>query len=165
MLNVRERLVLEGDAARGPPGVPRAKARAEAAKGWRAEFFRNDGPLFQRMYSGRRAIGTAPAARGVPHHSDVAVVRQLGLLLSRYWRIKLRDRMGAAIMFLQAPIINASFCGWSSARQKPAVPFWCLGALQELSTKNSMDQSTTTNLPSTRCSRRRTTRRRCSSSS
>ena len=30
--------------------------------------------------------------------------------------------------------------------QKPAVPFWCLGALQELSTKNSMDQSATTNL-------------------
>ena len=33
--------------------------------------------------------------------------------------------------------------------QKPAVPFWCLGALQELSTKNNMDQSATTNLLNT----------------
>ncbi len=144
MLNVRERLVLE-EMRRADPQVPRAKARLEAARGWRAEFFRNDGPLFQRMYSGRRAIGTVPAARGVPHHSDVAVVRQLGLLLSRYWRIKLRDRMGAAIMFLQAPIIGVLL--WLVfGGQKPAVPFWCLGALQELSTKNSMDQSATTNL-------------------
>jgi ABC-type multidrug transport system ATPase subunit/pSer/pThr/pTyr-binding forkhead associated (FHA) protein len=144
MLNVRERLVLD-EMRRADPHASRGKARAEAAKGWRAEFFRNDGPLFQRMYSGRRAIGTAPAARGVPHHSDVAVVRQLGLLLSRYWRIKLRDRIGAAIMFLQAPIIGVLL--WLVfGGQKPAVPFWCLGALQELSSKNSMDQSATTNL-------------------
>jgi ABC-type multidrug transport system ATPase subunit/pSer/pThr/pTyr-binding forkhead associated (FHA) protein len=144
MLNVRERFVLD-EMRRADPQAPRVKARLEAAKGWRAEFFRNDGPLFQRMYSGRRAIGTVPAARGVPHHSDVAVVRQLGLLLSRYTRIKLRDRIGAAIMFLQAPIIGVLL--WLVfGGQKPAVPFWCLGALQELSTKNSMDQSATTNL-------------------
>src|SRR6202042_1674962 len=74
-----------------------------------------------------------------------AVVRQLGLLVSRYWRIKIRDRMGAAIMFLQAPIIGLLL--WMVfGGQKPAVPFWCLGALQELSTKNNMDQSATTNL-------------------
>jgi ABC transport system ATP-binding/permease protein len=147
MLNVRERLVLD-EMRRADPQTPRNRARLEAAKGWRAEFFRNDSPLFQKMYSGRRAIGTATATRGVPHRSDVAVVRQLGLLVSRYWRIKIRDRMGAAIMFLQAPIIGLLL--WMVfGGQKPAVPFWCLGALQELSTKNNMDQSATTNLLNT----------------
>ena len=147
MLNVRERLVLD-EMRRADPQTPRGRARMEAARGWRAEFFRNDSPLFQKMYSGRRAIGTATPTRGVPHRSDVAVVRQLGLLVSRYWRIKLRDRMGSAIMFLQAPIIGVLL--WLTfGGQKQSVPFWCLGALQELSTKNNMDQSATTNLLNT----------------
>jgi ABC-type multidrug transport system ATPase subunit/pSer/pThr/pTyr-binding forkhead associated (FHA) protein len=134
MLNVRERLVLE-EMRRSNPQAARQVARTEAAKGWRAEFFRNDNPLFQQMFSGRRAIGTAPAARGVPHRADVAVIRQLGLLLSRYWRVKVRDRMGAAIMFLQAPIIGVLLWLVFGA-QTQAVPYWCLGALQELSKKN-----------------------------
>jgi ABC-type multidrug transport system ATPase subunit/pSer/pThr/pTyr-binding forkhead associated (FHA) protein len=147
MLNVRERLVLD-DMRRADPQTPRNRARLEAAKGWRAEFFRNDSPLFQKMYSGRRAIGTATSTRGVPHHADVAVVRQLRLLISRYWRIKIRDRMGSAIMFLQAPIIGVLL--WLVfGGQKPSVPFWCLGALQQLSTRNNMDQSATTNLLNT----------------
>jgi ABC-type multidrug transport system ATPase subunit/pSer/pThr/pTyr-binding forkhead associated (FHA) protein len=144
MLNVRERLVLD-EMRKADPNVPRVRARLEAARGWRAEFFQPNNAVYQKMYSGRRAIGTAPSAKGVPHHADIAVVRQLGLLLSRYWRIKIRDRMGAAIMFLQAPIIGVLL--WLVfGGQKPAVPFWCLGALQELSTKNNMDQSATTNL-------------------
>jgi ABC-type multidrug transport system ATPase subunit/pSer/pThr/pTyr-binding forkhead associated (FHA) protein len=144
MLNVRERMVLE-DMKRSNPQALRQVARAEAARGWRAEFFRPDNPLFQQMFSGRRAIGQAPAARGMPHHADVAVMRQLGLLLSRYWRVKLRDRMGSAIMFLQAPIIGVLL--WMTfGSQTPAVPYWCLGALQELSKKNSMSQSSTTDL-------------------
>src|SRR5262249_33178471 len=107
--------------------------------------FRNENPVFQRMYSGRRAIGTTPAERGVPHHADVAVIRQFRLLLSRYWRIKLRDRSGAAIMFLQAPIIGVLL--WLVfGGQTAGVPYWCLGALQELSTKNNMSAATTTNL-------------------
>ncbi len=144
MLNVRERLVLD-EMKRSNPNAVRQVARTEAAKAWRAEFFRNENPLFQKMFSGRRSIGTAPAARGAPHRGDVAVIRQLGLLLSRYWKVKLRDRMGAAIMFLQAPIIGVLL--WLVfGGQTSAVPFWCLGALQELSQRNSMDQSATTNL-------------------
>ena len=144
MLNVRERQVLE-EMRRGNPNAVRQVARTEAAKGWRMEFFRNDNPLFQKMFSGRRAIGTAPAARGVPHRAGVAVVRQLGLLLSRYWKVKIRDRMGAAIMFLQAPIIGVLL--WLVfGGQTSGVPYWCLGALQELSKKNEMSQAATTNL-------------------
>jgi ABC-type multidrug transport system ATPase subunit/pSer/pThr/pTyr-binding forkhead associated (FHA) protein len=144
MLNVRERITHD-EMKRSNPNTPRQVARTEAARGWRAEYFRNENPLFQKMYSGRRSIGTAPAARGAPHRGDVAVFRQLGLLLSRYWRVKLRDGMGAAIMFLQAPIIGILL--WLVfGGQTSAVPFWCLGALQELSQRNSMDQSATTNL-------------------
>jgi ABC transport system ATP-binding/permease protein len=144
MLNVRERLVLD-EMRRSNPQATRGAARTEAAKGWRAEFFRNDNPLFAQMFSGRRSIGTAPAARGVPHRADVAVFRQLGLLVSRYWRVKLRDRVGAGIMFLQAPVIGVLL--WLVfGGQKTGVPYWCLGALQELSTKNNMSASATTNL-------------------
>jgi ABC-type multidrug transport system ATPase subunit/pSer/pThr/pTyr-binding forkhead associated (FHA) protein len=144
MLNVRERIVLD-EMRRSDPNATRLSARAEAAKGWRAEFFRNENPVFQQMYSGRRAIGTAPPPTGVPHRADVAVFRQLKLLLSRYWKIKMRDRAGAAIMFLQAPIIGVLL--WLVfGGQTAGVPYWCLGALQELSSKNNMDQSATTGL-------------------
>jgi ABC transport system ATP-binding/permease protein len=142
MLQVRERLVLE-EMKRSNPQAVRGLARTEASKGWRAEFFRADNPVYQPMYSGRRAIGTVPAARGMPHRADVAVVRQLGLLLSRYWKVKLRDRMGAAIMFLQAPIIGVLL--WLVfGGQTAGVPYWCLGALQELSKKNG--QTSTSNV-------------------
>jgi hypothetical protein len=144
MLNVRERLVLD-DMRRNSPQTTRGTARTEAARAWRAEFFRNDNPLFQQMFSARRAIGNVPAARGVPHRADVAVVRQLGLLLSRYWRVRLRDRTGAAIMFLQAPVIGVLL--WLVfGNQKDGVPYWCLGALQELSNKNNMSASATSSL-------------------
>jgi ABC-type multidrug transport system ATPase subunit/pSer/pThr/pTyr-binding forkhead associated (FHA) protein len=147
MLNVRERLVLD-EMRRNNPQATRGAARAEAARGWRGEFFRNENPLFQQMFSARRAIGTAPAARGVPHRADVAVVRQLGLLLSRYWRVRMRDRIGAAIMFLQAPIIGVLL--WLVfGGQKDGVPYWCLGALQELSSKNNMSSTATSNLLNT----------------
>ncbi|HLK40058.1 MAG TPA: FHA domain-containing protein, partial [Polyangiaceae bacterium] len=144
MLNLRERLVLD-EMRKSNPQTQRAQARMEAARAWRTEFFRNDNPVFQSMYSGKRAIGTAPGARGVPGRADVAKFRQLRLLLSRYWRVKTRDRMGSAIMFLQAPIIGVLL--WLVfGGQKEAVPYWCLGALQELSTKNNMSSTAQTNL-------------------
>ncbi len=144
MLNVRERIVLE-EMRRADPQAPRAVARMEAAKAWRTEFFRNDNPLFQQMYSAKRAVGGTPAERGAPHRADVARMRQFGLLVSRYWKVKIRDGMGSAIMFLQAPVIGLLL--WVVfGSQKEAVPYWCLGALQELSTKNNMSASTTTNL-------------------
>jgi ABC transport system ATP-binding/permease protein len=134
MLNVRERFVLE-DMKRSDPTVVRNTARLEAARIWRNEFFNNNNPVFQQMYSGRRAVGTEPAARGVPHGANVALMRQLSLLMSRYWKVKLRDRAGAAIMFLQAPVIGLMLW-FVFGPQKSAVPFWCVGALQELAKRN-----------------------------
>lgn len=133
MLNIRERVVWD-DMKRQQGDVPRNIARLEAARQWRGEFMHQQNPVFQQMFSGRRAVGTEPAARGVPHRADVALGRQLGLLMSRYWKVKIRDRANAIIMFAQAPIIGLML-SFVFAGQKEAVPFWCLGALQELGKK------------------------------
>ena len=140
MLNVRERSVHE-EMKKKDPNTPRTPARLEAARAWRAEFFQNGNPIYQKMYSGRRAVGTDPAARGAPHKVDVPAIRQLKLLMSRYWKVKVRDKANAAIMFLQAPIIGIMLA-FVFAGEKQAVPFWCLGALQELATKNSQTMAT-----------------------
>jgi ABC-type multidrug transport system ATPase subunit/pSer/pThr/pTyr-binding forkhead associated (FHA) protein len=137
MLAVRERVV-QDDMRQRDPHVPRGVARLAAAKAWRAEFFQNQNPLFQKMYSGRRAVGTAPGAAGaraLPSRADVALMSQFSLLVSRYWKIKVRDRAGAAIMFLQAPVIGVMLAIVFGG-QKASVPFWCLGALTEMSEKS-----------------------------
>jgi hypothetical protein len=130
MLNVRERSVHERMKQQNP-NIPRPLARLEAAREWRAEYMNPQNPVFNEMYAGRRSVGTEPAARGVPHRPAVAQFAQLVLLMSRYWKVKIRDRAGAAIMFLQAPIIGVMLAFVFYGQQK-AVPFWCLGALQEL---------------------------------
>lgn len=141
MLNIRERGVHEA-MKRTDPNTSRNIARLAAAREWRGEFMMNSNPVFQQMFSGRRAVGTEPAARGVPHRADVALFNQLMLLMSRYWKIKVRDRAGAAIMFLQAPVIGLMLA-FVFAGQKEAVPFWCLGALQELGRKVQSSQGST----------------------
>ena len=141
MLNMRERGVHEQMKQRDP-NVPRNTARLEAAKQWRGEFMHQGNPVFQQMYSGRRAVGTEPAARGVPSRPKVALFAQLMLLMSRYWKVKIRDRAGAMIMFLQAPIIGVMLAFVFAGQQK-AVPFWCLGALQELGKKVQSSEGST----------------------
>ena len=141
MLNIRERHTLEQMKQRDP-NVTRNTARLESARMWRGEFFQDRNPVFGQMYSGRRAVGTEAASRGVPHRPDVAQFAQLMLLMSRYWKIKIRDRAGAAIMFLQAPVIGVMLA-FVFAGQKEAVPFWCLGALQELGKKVQSSQGST----------------------
>ncbi len=141
MLNLRERATLEQMKQRDP-NVTRNMSRGEAARMWRGEFFQNGNPTFQQMFSGRRAVGTEPASPGVPHRPDIALFSQLMLLMSRYWKIKIRDRAGAAIMFLQAPVIGVMLAFVFAGQQK-AVPFWCLGALQELGRKVQSSQGST----------------------
>jgi hypothetical protein len=82
------------------------------------------------MYSGAREIGTEQGQRGIPP-GRAATRGQLGLLLSRYFKVKVRDVGGTAIMLLQAPIIGLLLAGVFGG-QKEAIPAWCLGALQEL---------------------------------
>jgi hypothetical protein len=60
---------------------------------------------------------------------------QFGLLFHRYFTVKTRDVAGTAIMLLQAPIIGV-LLALVFGGQKEAIPYWCLGALQELSTRS-----------------------------
>src|SRR6185369_8911293 len=111
----------------------RAKARQLGAKEWNQEYFNNANPTFQKMYAGKRAVGTEPTTRGVPHRGSTTG-GQLGLLLSRYLKVKMRDVGGTAIMLLQAPIIGAMLA-LVFGGQRDSIPYWCLGALQELTKK------------------------------
>jgi hypothetical protein len=114
--------------------VPRFVTRQQAAREWNTEFFNPQNPIFQRMFSGRRAVGAGSQAQGV-QRSRPPSSGQFGLLLSRYFRVKVRDVAGTLIMLLQAPIIGL-LLALVFAGQKDAIPYWCLGALQELSRKS-----------------------------
>jgi ABC-type multidrug transport system ATPase subunit/pSer/pThr/pTyr-binding forkhead associated (FHA) protein len=132
MLNQRERPIYEAMRAQNP-SVSRFESRRAAAREWQAEFFAPQNPIFQKMFSGPRAVGTGAHHQGVPP-SRPRTRGQFGLLLSRYARIKVRDTGGLLIMLLQAPIIGLLLAVVFGG-QKQAIPFWCLGALQDLSRK------------------------------
>ncbi|HRI68924.1 MAG TPA: ATP-binding cassette domain-containing protein, partial [Polyangium sp.] len=132
MIAQRERMVFDRMKATNP-SIPRGTARKASAVEWRAEYYSNNNPTYAKMYSGRREIGTGQGQRGVPERR-ATTSGQLGLLLSRYFKTKIRDTSGTAIMLAQAPIIGvllAIVFGW----QEKAIPAWCLGALQELGRK------------------------------
>ncbi len=134
MLAVRERPIFERIRAQNP-SASRQEARKVAALEWRAEFFTDQNPTFRRMYSGRREIGSGTAPHGVPPGRQ-QTSGQLGLLLSRYFKCKVRDTGGIIIMFAQAPIIGLLLY-MVFGGQDDAVPGWCLGALQELSKRET----------------------------
>ncbi len=139
MLNQRERPIYDAMRAQNP-ATPRYLARAQAAKEWNAEYFNPQNPIFQRMFSGKRAVGTGSSQRSVPTQPDTG--GQFGLLFSRYFKVKVRDVGGTAIMLLQAPIIGV-LLAIVFGGQKDGIPFWCLGALQELSrTSGSLGDGT-----------------------
>jgi ABC-type multidrug transport system ATPase subunit len=132
MIAAREKPIFDAMRARDP-NAQRGQARKTAAIEWRREFFNDANATYRKMYSGRREIGTGQGQRGVPERR-ATTKGQLGLLLSRYFKVKVRDTAGTAIMLLQAPIIGillAMVFGW----QEKAIPAWCLGALQELGRK------------------------------
>jgi ABC-type multidrug transport system ATPase subunit/pSer/pThr/pTyr-binding forkhead associated (FHA) protein len=133
MLNRRLQPIYEAMRAQNP-SAPRFAAQQQAAREWHAEFFNQQNPVFQKMYSGRRAVGTGSQQQGVPMRT-APTSGQFSMLLGRYFKVKIRDVGGTAIMLLQAPIIGvllALVFGW----QKDSIPFWCLGALQELAKKS-----------------------------
>ncbi len=133
MLNLRERPIFEAMRAQNP-SAPRYAARAQAAREWNAEYLNPQNPIFQKMFSGRRAVGTPTDQRGVPGGRG-ETSGQFWLLFGRYFKIKMRDVGGTAIMLLQAPIIGV-LLALVFGGQKDAIPYWCLGALQELARKS-----------------------------
>ncbi len=141
MLNVREKHTL-AEMQKQNALTERGVARLDASRQWRGEYYQNQNPVFQQMYAGRRAVGTDVAQRGQRQRARTPLLRQLRLLMSRYWKVRIRDRAGAAIMFLQAPIIGIMLAIVFGG-QKTAIPFWCLGALQEIAKKSSGGSGTT----------------------
>jgi len=115
------------------PNAQRGHARKYAALEWRKEFFNDQNATYRKMYSGRRSIGTGQSGQGLPEGRG-QTHGQLRLLLSRYFKVKVRDVGGTAIMLLQAPIIGI-LLGVVFVGQEKSIPAWCLGALQELSGK------------------------------
>jgi hypothetical protein len=132
MLNQRERPIYDAMRAQNP-AAPRYAARLQAAREWSAEYLNPQNPIFQKMYGGRRAVGTGAAQQGVPGRATSS--GQFGLLFGRYLKVKSRDVSGTAIMLLQAPIIGILLAGVFGG-QKDAIPYWCLGAMQELAKKS-----------------------------
>src|SRR5262249_21382457 len=104
-----------------------------------AEYFTDANPTFSKMYAGRRAVGEGTTPRGVTI-TRPKTTGQFGLLFSRYFRTKVRDVSGTVIMLAQAPIIGILLAGVFGG-QKDAVPFWCLGAIQELANRSGETQS------------------------
>jgi ABC transport system ATP-binding/permease protein len=134
MLNQREREIYEADLKLNA-NAPRFLARQKAARLWSDEFFTPSNPIYQRMYSGARAVGAGSSRQGVPTGRP-HTRGQFGLLFSRYAKVKFRDKAGTWIMLLQAPVIGV-LLAIVFGGQKDSIPFWCLGALQELSKKSS----------------------------
>jgi ABC-type multidrug transport system ATPase subunit/pSer/pThr/pTyr-binding forkhead associated (FHA) protein len=129
MLNQRERPIYDAMRAQDPQ-VPRFLARQAAAREWNAEYFNPQNPVFQKMFSGRRAVGTGSPEHGMSRGRG-KTSGQFGLLFSRYFRVKVRDVGGTVIMLAQAPIIGF-LLALVFGGQKDAIPYWCLGAMQEL---------------------------------
>jgi ABC-type multidrug transport system ATPase subunit len=143
MLNQREKPIWERVRAENP-GAPRAVARQTAAREWNAQYFNDANPTFQKMYAGRRAVGEGTSPQGVTRQPP-ATTGQFSLLLSRYFRVKSRDVSGTVIMLAQAPIIGILLAGVFGG-QKDAIPYWCLGALQELVNRSGSGQTSTDTL-------------------
>ncbi len=132
MIAARERTIYDAMKAQDP-NAPRGHARKHAAIEWRKEYENNANPVYRKMFSGRREVGTGQGQRGIPA-TRVTTSGQLGLLLSRYFKVKVRDTAGTAIMLLQAPIIGILLAIVFGGQQK-SVPAWCLGALNDLAKK------------------------------
>jgi ABC-type multidrug transport system ATPase subunit len=132
MLNQRERPIFEALKAQNP-NASRSHARALAAREWSAEYTNPNNPIFQKMFGGRRAVGTGQSPQGVPSRAPSG--GQFGLLFGRYAKIKARDVGGTSIMLLQAPIIGV-LLALVFGGQQAAIPYWCLGAMQELAKRS-----------------------------
>lgn len=108
------------------------KRREAVSEAYSQEYLQSH--IFQEMKASGRSTDRVNADRTVvPARSQTR--GQLRLLVSRYLKIKQRDHVGTTILLLQAPLI-AVLLSLVFGTQKPAVPYWCLGALNELAQTN-----------------------------
>lgn len=110
------------------PGASRTDVRLAVSRAYQTEYQRSS--VAAQMFSGPRSVSSA-LAEASPLPARERPRGQLGLLLGRYLRIKVRDRVGMAILLLQAPLIGV-LLSLVFGLQKTAAPHWCLGALDQL---------------------------------
>lgn len=120
------------------PDASRQAVRVSVSDAYRREYESSQIRLEMNETRGVAGAGTVAASLAPRDRPR----RQLSLLLSRYLKIKSRDRVGTLILLLQAPLIGVLLSLVFSA-QKPAVPYWCLGALNQLGKKagSALDNS------------------------
>ncbi len=143
MLQRREQPLFD-ELRRQNPAATRQEARAAAARQWHAEFFNDNNSTFRSMFSGRRQVGAGSSSAAVPMRRP-NTQGQFRQLLSRYFKIKRRDVGGMAIMLLQAPVIGGLLALVFGA-QENAIPYWCLGAIQELAARSGELESASSGL-------------------
>jgi ABC-type multidrug transport system ATPase subunit/pSer/pThr/pTyr-binding forkhead associated (FHA) protein len=133
MLHRREQATFESLRA-SDPNPTRQQARAAAARAWNTDFFKDENATFRAMFSGKRQVGAGTSDSQVPTRRPTTH-GQFFYLLSRYFKVKQRDVAGSAIMLLQAPIIGV-LLAIVFGGQEDVIPFWCLGAIQELASRS-----------------------------
>jgi hypothetical protein len=115
----RERPIYEAMKAQDPNAQ-----RGTGAKSRRhrvaAEFFSDANPTFQRMYSGRRAVGDGQGTRGIPA-TRAQTSGQLACSCRATSRSRSATSSGTAIM-LRRPRSSASCSRWSSAGRRGPSP-------------------------------------------
>ncbi len=113
-------------------GASRLEIRQRCAQAFRLDY--ENSPLKKSMLSGARALASQ-SRELTPASQRRRPKRQLSFLVRRYLRIKGRDRVGTAILMLQAPLIGVLLALVFGAQEK-SVPYWCLGALSELAERS-----------------------------
>jgi len=124
------------------PGASTTEIRAAVSRAYRAEYLSS--PVRAAMFSGPRAPDFQAVARTSLRRRE-RPRGQLRLLLRRYVRIKTRDRVGTAILLLQAPLIGV-LLAMVFGLQKDAIPYWCMGALEQLAKQSERVKTGTESL-------------------
>lgn len=130
LITARETPIYEQMKAQYGDAAQRSNARHAGAKLWNQDYYSEQNRIYKKMYSGRRSVGTGDGHRGVPEGRP-STRGQFRLLFSRYFKTKIRDKVGTGILLLQAPIIGILLAVVFGG-QAQEVPAWCLGALQQL---------------------------------
>lgn len=123
----------EARVGREMPGASPSQLRLAVSNAYRSEYDKSDARRAM-IEAERSAARQSTAAASLPPRPRPR--GQLRLLLSRTFRIKARDRVGTAILLLQAPLIGLLLSIVFGA-QSSAVPAWCLGALRQLADEHS----------------------------
>ncbi len=120
----------EGEFEKSGRYKSKPESRLAAAQEWRKIFYQPNNNTYRQMYSGRREPGK-PGQQRPPTRTKVPLIRQFGLLLSRYAIVKRRDVAGMTIMLSQAPIIGGLLAAVFYNSPKSA-NFWCQNQVMTL---------------------------------